>query len=318
MSFVSIIIPVYNTKDYLSRCIESVLNQSYFDFELLLVDDGSTDGSGEICDSYSKKDSRVRVFHKENGGVSSARNYGLDQASGEWVYFVDSDDELLPGGLQVLVDSVDDDIDIVMGGYEKCELNGEVVKYYTGVIRHIKMDKKESIKTLYQKYSYYYPYLGWMCLRMFRNSVIKRENLRFDIDLRIKEDTLFTAKYICRSNGITCFVTTSVYAYYMREDSAMGAWRRGFDYKYLDSLSALAKIKNEINRFFPSFSESVFIAKEGIWGRYKEILSRMKLNGIEDEDIRKTMKTIIKKEMGVIPFFLIRKKIRNLKRKWCR
>lgn len=318
MSFVSIIIPVYNTKDYLSRCIESVLNQSYVDFELLLVDDGSTDGSGEICDSYSKKDPRVCVFHKENGGVSSARNLGLSYASGEWVYFVDSDDELLPDGLQVLVDCVNEDTDLVMGGYESCEYDRGRCKHYDGEIRRIRMDKKESIKTLYRKYSCYYPYLGWMWLRMFRNSIIRRENLHFDTSIRIKEDTLFTAEYICRSNGITCFVTTSVYVYYWREDSAMGAWRRGFDYKYLDSLSALVKIKDEINRFFPSCSESVFVAKEGIWSRYKEILLRMELNGIDDKDLRQTMKNIINKEIGLIPFFLIRKKIRNLKRKWYR
>lgn len=318
MSFVSIIIPVFNTKPFLPRSIESVLTQSFDDFELLLVDDGSFDGSGEICDAYSEKDSRVRVFHKENGGVSSARNFGLEQATGEWVYFVDSDDELLPGGLQVLVDCIDDDVDIVMGGYESYEFDGRVIKHYNGEIRHIRMDKKESIKTLYRKYSCYYPYLGWMWLRMFRNSIIKRENLHFDTEIRIKEDTLFTAEYICRSNGITCFVTSSVYDYYWRDGSAMGAWRRGFDYKYLDSLSALVKIKDEINRFFPSFSESVFIAKEGIWARYKEILLRMEMNGIEDENLRQTMKTVIKKGLGFIPFFLIRKKIRNLKRKWCR
>lgn len=315
---VSIIIPVYNTAPYLHRCIDSILGQKFKDFELILVDDGSTDGSSSICDEYSAKDGRVKTLHKKNGGVSSARNLGLDYASGEWVYFVDSDDELLPGGLQVLVDCIDDDVDIVMGGYESYEFDGRVIKHYNGEIRHIRMDKKESIKTLYRKYSCYYPYLGWMWLRMFRNSIIKRENLHFDTEIRIKEDTLFTAEYICRSNGITCFVTSSVYDYYWRDGSAMGAWRRGFDYKYLDSLSALVKIKDEINRFFPSFSESVFIAKEGIWARYKEILLRMELNGIEDEDLRQTMKSVVKKELGFIPFFFIRKKFRNLKRKWYR
>lgn len=89
---ISVIVPVYNTEKYLHRCIDSILAQTFTDFELLLIDDGSKDNSGTICDEYAAKDSRVRVFHKENGGVSSARNLGLDNAKGEWISFVDSDD----------------------------------------------------------------------------------------------------------------------------------------------------------------------------------------------------------------------------------
>ena len=84
--------PVYNTEKYLRRCVDSILAQTFTDFELLLINDGSTDSSGAICDEYTQKDSRVRVFHKENGGVSSARNIGLDNAKGEYIAFVDSDD----------------------------------------------------------------------------------------------------------------------------------------------------------------------------------------------------------------------------------
>ena len=80
---ISVIVPVYNTVHYLPRCIDSILSQSFTDFELLLIDDGSIDGSGQICDAYAEKDNRIRVFHKENGGVSSARNVGLDNAKGE-------------------------------------------------------------------------------------------------------------------------------------------------------------------------------------------------------------------------------------------
>ena len=89
---ISVIVPVYNVEKYLSRCIESILSQTFTDFELLLIDDGSTDRSGEICDEYAKKDTRIRVFHTKNRGVSAARNLGLDNAKGEWISFVDSDD----------------------------------------------------------------------------------------------------------------------------------------------------------------------------------------------------------------------------------
>ena len=89
---ISVIVPVYNVEKYLTQCIESILSQTYQEFELLLIDDGSEDNSGSICDHYSNIDSRVHVFHKENGGVSSARNMGIEHAKGEWVCFVDSDD----------------------------------------------------------------------------------------------------------------------------------------------------------------------------------------------------------------------------------
>ena len=89
---ISVIVPVYNVEQYLPRCIDSILDQTFTDFELLLIDDGSKDKSGEICDNYAKKDSRIRVFHKENGGVSSARNLGLYNAKGKYIAFIDADD----------------------------------------------------------------------------------------------------------------------------------------------------------------------------------------------------------------------------------
>ena len=89
---ISVIVPVYNAEKYLHRCIDSVLAQTYKDFELLLIDDGSKDSSGTICDEYAAQDARVKVFHKENGGVSSARNVGLDHARGEWIMHLDGDD----------------------------------------------------------------------------------------------------------------------------------------------------------------------------------------------------------------------------------
>lgn len=93
---ISVIVPVYNTEKYLDRCIQSILGQTYSNIELLLIDDGSMDSSGEICDKYAQQDSRVRVFHKENGGASAARNMGLDNARGLWIAFVDSDDWIDP------------------------------------------------------------------------------------------------------------------------------------------------------------------------------------------------------------------------------
>lgn len=100
---ISVIVPVYNAEKYLHRCIDSILAQTFTDFELLLINDGSKDSSGDICDEYAVKDSRVRVFHKPNGGVSSARNLGLDNVNGEWISFVDADDWIEPQMLELLL-----------------------------------------------------------------------------------------------------------------------------------------------------------------------------------------------------------------------
>ena len=115
---ISVIVPVYNTEKYLHRCIDSVLAQTYKDFELLLIDDGSKDSSGAICDEYAARDSRVKVFHKENGGVSSARNAGLAIASGDWIMHLDGDDRIAPDIQERLIRKGEDTgADIVMGDF---------------------------------------------------------------------------------------------------------------------------------------------------------------------------------------------------------
>lgn len=168
---VSIIVPVYNTEKYLHRCIDSVLAQTYKDFELLLIDAGSTDSSGAICDEYAKKDGRVRVFHKENGGLTSARNAGLVVASGEWIMHVDGDDWIAPDMLQQMLQRADaEGIDVVIGDFaftfpdreeiyvasdwdenKKASLNRYISSTWTciwGCIAH---------KSLYDKYKLYSP-----------------------------------------------------------------------------------------------------------------------------------------------------------------
>lgn len=103
MTKISIIVPVYNEEKHLNRCVDSVLSQTYSELELLLIDDGSTDSSGAICDEYAQKDSRVRVFHEKNGGVSKARNLGISKANAEWIMFLDSDDYLIKDALEILI-----------------------------------------------------------------------------------------------------------------------------------------------------------------------------------------------------------------------
>ena len=121
---VSVIIPVYNAEQYLKRCLDSVLAQTYQDFEIICIDDGSTDNSGAICDEYAKKDSRIRILRKENGGVSSARNAGLNIAEGEYITFIDSDDYVDTDYMQTLYENLEG-ADAVASGSR--EVAGDVV-----------------------------------------------------------------------------------------------------------------------------------------------------------------------------------------------
>ena len=185
----SIIVPVYNVADYLPRCMDSILSQSFADFEVLLVDDGSTDGSGDICDAYPNRDSRVRVFHKENGGVSSARNIGLEKSKGEWITFVDADDYLDDGYFDV---PFNDSIDLFVRNW--CFI-GSVISDYcppeTVVGRN------------------YWPYLQENAHRdryriilglFYKHRMV--QDLRFDERFRLGEDTLFMMDYLASCHSL--------------------------------------------------------------------------------------------------------------------
>lgn len=130
MPKISVIVPVYNAEKYLQRCVDSILAQTFVDFELLLINDGSKDGSGAICDEYAVKDSRIRVFHKENGGPSSARNMGIDKAEGEWITFVDSDDWVEKNAYEKIITQAEmQNPDIVLFDF-KMIFNGGVQEYH--------------------------------------------------------------------------------------------------------------------------------------------------------------------------------------------
>ena len=306
----SIIIPVFNTEVYLPACIDSILSQSFTDFEVLLVDDGSGDGCATLCDSLAERDSRIRVFHKENGGISSARNVGLDYAVGEWIYFVDSDDQVLPGGLQTLVDCIRDDVDMVMAGYERSREDGKTYRVEERLVT--RFDRRESLSTLYERHEKYYEYLGYCWMRLFRNRIIQEFQIRFDTAIRIKEDTLFVVQYLCRSNGITVFTLTPVYKYCQRKDSMMGKYMSEVGDSFVDPLFALQKMKHEIAACFSPGSEMVYIANEGIWIRYHRLLARMRKFGIRDEGLHSQMRSVVEKELRFS--FFVRKKLKKVKR----
>ncbi|MBQ8684595.1 MAG: glycosyltransferase [Clostridia bacterium] len=210
---VSIIIPVYNVEKYLPICIESVVNQTYRALELLLIDDGSTDNSGKICDEYAGKDSRIKVLHKENGGVSLARNIGLDKASGEYIAFIDSDDIIEADMIERLIYEMDDDTDIVeCEFYEFYEYDkkGRINKYTNAYYGEI-CDKTQAL------IGFFDGTIKWSIWnKLYKAKLLK--NIRFDTNLRVGEDALFVINCCDKANKIK-EIPYCGYGYLQRVDS---------------------------------------------------------------------------------------------------
>lgn len=248
MCSVSIIIPVYNTEQYLPRCIESILNQSFNDFELLLVDDGSLDASGSICDDYVEKDSRIKVFHKKNGGVSSARNLGLDNAQGEWVAFVDSDDLLPKDSLERLMQDAGAEMDMVYGSIRKFDDRNDNVETIVA--------EKCGVLTIEQCLDGFIAPRIWnkdwqryLFNRLYRLSIINEYKLRFRSDIFYKEDGLFVTQYLCKCSKKVVCVPDVVYLYRQSYNSAMGKLATSFNSRLFTNVDAHGGIYREIKKY---------------------------------------------------------------------
>lgn len=207
---ISIIVPVYNVEKFLHRCIDSILAQTFADFELLLINDGSKDNSGLICDEYAAKDNRVRVFHKENGGASAARNYGLDNATGKYICFIDSDDWVENNYLETLWPAENEDMvvcSITYEGKEKWELSLWDKKYN-------RADLRDSLNYIVEHMAVCSP-----CCKILRRDTIEENKIRFDTDVCAGEDMLFVYDYL--SVGLDKIHTTSLplYHYYVEKSS---------------------------------------------------------------------------------------------------
>jgi glycosyltransferase involved in cell wall biosynthesis len=249
--YVSIIIPVYNAKEYLADCIESVINQSYNKLEILLIDDGSKDESGLICDNYAKKDKRIKVFHTENKGVSHARNIGLSQATKAYIQFVDSDDRIKENMTETLVNQMEaNPVELVVCGYDR------ITQYMNHRDRffdkeEIYTNKAYLVNTLKEPKGYYY---GVIWNKLFKREVIIQNNILFDTKLNLGEDFIFNIDYL------KCIQKVSVVN------------KRLYIYNYID-VASLSRYKKKI------LEDHIIELKkrENLFAKYKQAFIEMNL-----------------------------------------
>lgn len=243
MPKVSVIVPVYNSEKFLAKTIESVLRQTFSDFELLLVDDGSKDSSPSICDSYAANDNRVRVFHKPNGGVSSARNCGLDNANGEFVAFLDNDDLYYPEFLQTMVGNIAD-FDYLLASFIECDKidSKDIVSRKTEVLEHI--DAHNHLEVQAKADAIHFSNFGIVWCTLFRKSIIDKHCIRFKETQH--EDTIFLYDYVSHCDSMRSIPYEGIFRYY-RADS------QGHSHNYIAEMPAIANIDNAFHAAISHF-----------------------------------------------------------------
>ena len=247
MKLISVIVPVYNVEKYLGECIESILSQTYENFELILVDDGSPDNSGKICDEYAEKDNRIRVIHKENGGVSSARNTGLDNAKGEYITFVDSDDIIDKQYLELMYKRiVEVDSDMCFCHFDRFDAN-EYEKHQEKIPKYLAVDfnDKEFIDFASAFFDLKNNVFGSIWRTIYKSSSI--EKIRFNSKIRISEDLVFAMNAICNSKSI-CSIPNVLYHYRSNSNSAGKTYKKNF-------LTSQIELKKELELIFVRFDK---------------------------------------------------------------
>ena len=287
---ISVIVPVYNVEKYLRRCLDSILVQTYSNIEILLIDDGSTDQSGKICDEFAKLDSRVRVFHKENGGVSTARNLGIEQAKGEYITFIDSDDyadEELISYLYGLIKYANAEISICCANTEilvcAADLyNEETIKFYAGTNDGKKevLTVHESIKRLLYEQGFFVSPWAKLYKKLLFLGIKYPEG-------KLYEDTAATYKLILKAERVA-YGRSCKYTYCVRNNSIT---RSTFSPRQLDLVEAADSAASDIIQKFPDLAQAGMRFR--LWARFST-LNRMFNVGSEFYLARKEIIQFIK------------------------
>lgn len=300
MPAISVIVPVYNVEPFLRCCLDSVLSQTFSDFELILVDDGSPDSCGAICDEYAAKDSRVRVVHKQNGGVSEARNAGLDLAVGEYISFLDSDDYIQPELLQTAVETMDTGLDLLV--FQYCRIfEGETPQVVPfGKNGLIKLTEEAERADFIVKDLLTY-YVGWeVWNRVFRRDLIQAYSLRFPnrsmAFAGFAEDLYFTLCY-CAHVRKLIVLDKCLYNYRIHSGSTM---RRNEKKRKLNISNELSKA---VLQYYQQFDDCQLLVRSFYTVHYmitaKRVMLDYQIAGVSACEYRR----ILCEEMTDFPFF---------------
>ena len=235
---ISVVIPVYNPGKHLYRCLDSIVDQTYKNLQIILVDDGSTDGSSEVCDKYAEADSRIICVHQPNSGVSSARNKGLELATGEYLHFPDSDDYLAEDTYERLIDQIDDCDAIVFEYY---------VEYPDKSIQHTQNDGQYGVFNNVDSIIRLFSGFHFVCTKLIKKQL--SEGIGFRTDILRGEDTLFASQILARAKKVK-FIPDPFYFYVQSEDSATrGSFRK--------SQLTITKLYQAYESLFQGFPEKV-------------------------------------------------------------
>ena len=284
MAQVSIIVPVYQVEKYIRKCIESIQAQTFSDFELILVDDGSKDASGKICDEYAKKDDRIKVIHKENGGLSDARNVGIQVSSGSYIALVDSDDLIAQSFIEELYECcIKSNAMIAVCAYSKFSNGDEIIISNNQGNAQI-ISGRELVKQIYCGQAGKFGFVAWN--KLYSRKLFDSVQYPFG---RIYEDTFTTYKLFLNSNQIA-LLNKSLYFYRIRPESIMSA--RVSLKKIKDGIDADASVVKyfQENQDYEILSYvSSYFCKQAVLTYYKWI---PKVNHAEKAEAKKYLKTV--------------------------
>ena len=245
---ISIIIPIYNSEKYIKRCIDSIINQSYKNIEIILIDDGSTDNSRNICEKYSSIDSRFKILSKKNGGVSSARNVGVKNAKGEYIMFVDADDWLEKDAIITLYNTLKEhNVDIVRGNFycnnDKRNFKIEIQNKYEN-IKIKKNDKKLKIEIINDLLLGKLKAFVWLLL--IKKEIIVSNKILFNTNISFMEDLIFYIRLISIDNISFYMLDKDIYCYYFNNNSASKSKSQNKIIENIENVLSVNKIVREI------------------------------------------------------------------------
>lgn len=271
MNGISVIVPVYKSEKYLDRCVQSILNQTYQDFELILVDDGSPDNSPLLCDKWAENDSRVYVMHKENGGASSARNAGLKIAKGNWIAFADSDDWLDRTALKTLYDLANQyNVPMAIGGMR-------VVQEYTDAQTVAKQEtvvlSRADLMSRFFRLNGE-PDTHSVCATLIRRDILEAYHF---IEGKMNED-VEACYYLARKCEGAVYTNKPVYFYFKNVE---GVTNSGFSKKKLDLLDVWDIVQKQVEQFTPGYS---YACEMNCKRARFTLLTQMSLNGYDHHD----------------------------------